>query len=53
MGVGMFMEVDGMYGGVEWLSWELKAMLEAGGWLVELQSLLGWLWWHWIFLLEW
>ena len=37
--------------GVEWASWVALAMLKAGCWLMVLQSLLGWLWWHWIVLL--
>ena len=42
-------EVDGGFGAVEWRCWMLGTMLEAGGWLVGLRSLLGWLWWHWVF----
>ena len=36
-------------GGVGWWYWELGAMLEAGGWEAGLRSLLGRLWWHWVF----
>ena len=42
-------EVVCMFGVVEWRCWTLGAMLEAGGRWVGLRSLLGWLWWHWIF----
>ena len=47
--LGAFVEVVEEFGGVEWRSWALVAMLVAGGWLAALRSLLGWLWWHWVF----
>ena len=46
-----FVEVDSAIGGVEWVVWTLLAFVDAGMWLWELRSLLGWLWWHWVFLL--
>ena len=47
--VEALVEVSSGFGEVEWVVWELGAMLEAGGWLVGLRSLLVWLWWHWVF----
>ncbi len=47
--LGAFVEVMEAFGGVEWRSWTLGAMLVAGEWLAALRSLLGWLWWDWIF----
>ena len=46
-GLGALGEVGKEVGRVGWPSWALGAMMEVGGWEVELQSLLGWLWWHW------
>ena len=43
------MEVETGLGAVEWRCWELGAMLKVDGWLVELQSLVGWLRWHWVY----
>ena len=44
-------EVEMMVGVVAWASWAAFAMWKGDGWLAGLQSLLGWLWWHWIVLL--
>ena len=46
------MEVETVLGAVEWQCWELGAMLEVTGWLVELRSLVGRLWWHWMYWLR-
>ena len=48
--VEALMEVSSGIGGVEWCTWALLAIVDAGTWLWELQSLLGRLWWHWVFL---
>ena len=48
--LGSFVEVVEEFGGVEWRSWALGAILVVGGWLAALRSLLGRLWWHYIFL---
>ena len=45
------MEVESEVGWVHWASWAVVAVLEVGGWLVQLQSLLVWLWWLWEVLL--
>ena len=45
------MEVDSGMGLVPWASWAVLVAMVVGGWLVQLESLLGWLWWHWIVLL--
>ena len=42
-------EVGSGFGVIDWSCWTLGAMLEAGGWWVGLRSLLGRLWWHWVF----
>ena len=31
----------------------LGIFMDVGGWYWALRSLLGWLWWHWIFLRRW
>ena len=49
--LGELLDVEMVSGVVDWASWAVLAMVEMCGWLVELQSLLGWLWWHWIFML--
>ena len=46
---GALVEAGSVVGWVKWVVWELGAMLEAGGWLAGLRSLLEWLWWHWVF----
>ena len=48
--VGVLMEVGSRVGGVEWCAWALLAIMDAVAWLWELRSLLGRLWWHWVFL---
>ena len=50
--LGALVEVETVLGAVEWQCWELGAMLEVAGWLVELRSLLGWLWRQCVFKLE-
>ena len=47
--LGDLVEVDCGFGGVAWAPWVLGAMLVVGGWFWALRSLLGWLWWHWVF----
>ena len=37
------------FGGVEWVVWAALATLVAWGWLAGFRSLLGRLWWHWVF----
>ena len=37
------------FGGVEWMFWLAPATVVAWGWLAGLRSLLGRLWWHWVF----
>ena len=46
------MEVGSKVGLVHWGSWALGTVLEVGGWLAGLRSLLGWLWWLWDVLLR-
>ena len=50
-GVGALVEAGNGRGEVDWRSWAVSVPLEVCGWLWELRSLLGWLWWHWIILL--
>ena len=45
------MEMVEEVGWVDWRSWAPGTMLEGGGWLTGLQTLLGWLWWLWVVLL--
>ena len=45
------MEVKDEMSVVPWASWVVLVAMVMGGWLVQLQSMLGWLWWHWIVLL--
>ena len=47
--LGMLVEVDGGFGGVEWMPWVLRAIMEVGGWWCELRSLVGQLLWDWEF----
>ena len=44
----VIMVVGWMVGGDGGWFWALVIFLEAGGWVVGLRSLLGWLWWRWI-----
>ena len=46
---GVFMEAECIVGGDEGWFWMLAIFLDAGGWIGELRSLLGRLWWQWIF----
>ena len=41
-------EVVWMVGGDGGWFWALVIFIDAGGWVVGLRSLLGWLWWRWI-----
>ena len=50
MDVGALVEVGSGNGEVEWSAWALLAIMDAEAWLWELQSQLGRLWWHWVFL---
>ena len=50
--VEALVEVNGWIGGGGWVGWAPLAILDAGAWLWALRSLLGRLWWHWVFLLE-
>ena len=45
------MEVKDEMGVVPWASWVVLVAVGSEQWLAQLQSLLGWLWWHWIVLL--
>ena len=45
------MKVEDRMAVVPWASWVVLVAMVMGGWLTQLQSLLGWLWWHWIVLL--
>ena len=44
-------EEQSVFGGVEWFVWVALATYIVCLWLWALRTLLGWLWWHWIFLL--
>ncbi len=48
-GMEALVEVGSGLGGVEWIVWGALACVDAGAWLWALRSLLGWLWWHWVF----
>ena len=43
------MEAGWMVGGDGGWFWAPVIFIDAGGWMCELWSLLGWLWWRWIF----
>ena len=49
--LGMLVEVSEEVDWVEWGVWAALAIKNVGAWMWELKSLLGWLWWHWVFLL--
>ena len=49
-GVGALVEADGWVVGDEWIVWALLTFVDAEAWLWALRSLLGRLWWHWVFL---
>ena len=42
-------EVGTGFGGMEWVFWAALATVVAWWWLAGLRSLLGRLWWHWVF----